>query len=144
MNRLKKLLLPILILMLVDTMFSMIHKNQSKKNFQVFDEKEILKQLDQAFKGTPNEHFPKGRPEDVTYNFFPDLEHGYFVTAGSRIHLYADSTRWAIVFEKSGYENRGFCGGIDLNYFGNCIDYPIDVFPERNYISNTSSIVLID
>lgn len=41
------------------------------------------------------------------YHFFIDLEHPYFFTAGSRLTLYADDKRWAIVFEKSGYANRG-------------------------------------
>lgn len=56
------------------------------------------------------------------YHFFIDLEHPYFFTAGSRLTLYADEKRWAIVFEKSGYANRGGRGDIELFYFGNCLE----------------------
>lgn len=31
-----------------------------------------------------------------------------------------------------------------MNYIGNCIDYPVDKYPERNYITNSSRVVLID
>lgn len=109
-----------------------------------FNEAEILEQLNLAFTGTPSKYYPTGQPKDIKYNFFLDLEHGYCETAGNRIHLYADSNNWAIVFEKSGYQNRGTCAEIELNYVGNCIDYLIEKYPERNYISNSSRIVLID
>lgn len=109
-----------------------------------FNENEILEQLDLAFDGIPSSYFPLGRTQDVKYNFIFDLEHGYFETAGSRIHLYADEERWAIVSEKSGYQNRGTSAAIELNYIGNCINYPVNSYPERNYISNTSEIYLIE
>ena len=109
-----------------------------------FTDIEILEQLDLAFEGTPSKYYPAGRTEDIKYNFFLDLENGYCETAGNRIHLYADSTRWVIVFEKSGYLNRGTSAEIELNYIGNCIDYPVDKYPERNYISNSSRVILID
>lgn len=109
-----------------------------------FSEIEILKQLDLAFNQTPSEYFPNGQPRDVKDNLFLDLEHGYFETAGSRIHLYADSINWAIVFEKSGYHNRGFFGEIELTYIGNCVEYPIIKYPKYNYISNRNRIILID
>ena len=111
-----------------------------------FNEAEILEQLDLAFYGVPSKFFPTGKPNDIRYNFFLDLEHGYCETAGNRIHLYSDSTRWAIVFEKSGYNNRGTSAKIELTYIGNCIDYPIYEYPERDYatISNTSTVILID
>lgn len=109
-----------------------------------FTKKQILEQLDQGFNGIPGPEFPNGRSQDIKYNFFLDLEHGYCETAGSKIHLYSDVTRWAIVFEKTGYFNRATRAEIELNYFGNCITYPVDEYPERNYISNSCSIVLID
>ncbi len=56
-----------------------------------------------------------------TYSFFPDLGHGYCFTAGSRINLYADETRWAIAFEKTGYGNRSGSADLEVNYFGNCL-----------------------
>jgi hypothetical protein len=110
----------------------------------LFTEKEILNQLDLAFNGEPSQYYPTAQPEDIKYNFFLDLEHGYCETAGNRIHLYADSTRWVIVFEKSGYQNRGTSAEIELDYIGNCIDYPVDKYPERNYITNASRVILID
>lgn len=105
---------------------------------------EVLNQLDLAFNGIPSHYYPQGQPQDIKYNFFLDLEHGYCLTAGNRIHLYADSARWAVVFEKSGYQNRGFCADIELNYVGNCISYTIDEYPERNYIVNSNRIPLVD
>jgi hypothetical protein len=120
------------------------HKNYTKKEAMPFSESEILEQLDLAFNGEPSDYYPIVRPQDIKYNFFLDLEHGYCYTAGNRIHLFADSTRWAIVFEKSGYQNRGFYADIDLNYIGNCIDYPVDKYQEQNYITNSNSVMLID
>lgn len=110
----------------------------------IITETEILEQLDLAFNEMPSKYYPEGQPEDIKYNFFLDLEHGYCKTAGSSIHLYGDSTRWIIVFEKSGYNNRGNSAEIELNYIGNCIDYSIEKHAERNYISNSNNIILID
>ncbi len=45
--------------------------------------------------------------------FFMDLGHGYFYTANSRLSLFSNRRDWAIVFEKSGYANRG--GGLKSN-----------------------------
>jgi hypothetical protein len=55
-----------------------------------FTEKEILNQLDLAFQGIPSEFYPAEKEENIKYNFFLDLEHGCFSTAGNRIHLYAE------------------------------------------------------
>lgn len=112
------------------------------KNMSI-TETEILHKLDLAFNGIPADDYPVGSPQDVKYNSFLDLEHGYCETAGSRIHLYANKKRWAIVFEKCGYQNRGDDAEIELDYIGNCIDYIIETYPERSYITNTSNIVLI-
>lgn len=109
-----------------------------------FTEKDILEQLDLAYNGQPSNYYPAGRPQDIKYNFFLDLEHGYCETAGNRIHIYGDLTRWAIVFEKSGYQNRSSAAEIELDYVGNCIDYPIETYPERNYITNSSRVFLIE
>ena len=105
-----------------------------------YTEKEILKEIDLAFKGIPSPKFPSG---DIRYNFFLDLEHGYCETANSKIHLYADKDNWAIILEKSGYQNRGKFAVIELNYIGNCIDYPSNKSNGRIYITNTKSIFLI-
>lgn len=72
-----------------------------------FTQKEILEYLEES--------------DQETYHFFIDFEHPYFNTAGSRLTLYADAKRWAIVFEKSGYANRSYDGEIELAYFGNCL-----------------------
>jgi hypothetical protein len=121
-------------------------KDNAKSDIKkmTFTEKDILDKLDLAFNGIPADDYPPGNSEDIKYNFFLDLEHGYCETAGNKIHLYSDSTRWAIVFEKSGYQNRGISAEIELDYIGNCIDYPIEKYPERNYITNASRVFLID
>ena len=108
-----------------------------------FTKAEILSMLDLAFLGKPNSYYPTVKSKDVKYNFFLDLEHGYCETVGSRIHLYSDESRWAIVFEKSGYQNRGTSAEIELTYVGNCINYNVERYPERNYISNTNNIIII-
>lgn len=109
-----------------------------------YNEEEILLEFDLAFEGTPGSRFPEGGLQDIKYNFFLDLEHGYCETAGSKIHLFADTARWVTVFEKNGYQNRGGRAETELIYIGNCVDYPVDRYPERNYISNVATIVLID
>ncbi|OPC14398.1 hypothetical protein BAY01_08395 [Elizabethkingia miricola] len=117
--------------------------NINEKKEMAFNEIEILEQLDLAFNGIPSKYYPKGQPQDIKYNSFLDLEHGYCETAGNRIHLYADTTRWIIVFEKSGYQNRATSAEIELTYIGNCINYPVAKYPERNYITNTNNVILI-
>ncbi len=108
-----------------------------------FTESEILSELDLAFNGIPSSYFPEGKEGTIRYNFFFDLEHGYFSTAGSKIHLYADSTRWAIIIEKNGYGNRSLAAEIELNYVGNCVKYPVQSYPDRDYISNSKTVILI-
>lgn len=108
-----------------------------------FTETDILKKLDLTHKGFPSDDYPKVREQDIKYAFFMDLEHGYCKTAGSKIHLYGDKKRWAIVFEKSGYQNRGYRSEIDLIYIGNCINYPVHKYTERNYITNNTYVPLI-
>ncbi len=78
------------------------------------------------------------------YHFFVDLEHPYFLTASSRLTLYADKNRWAIVFEKSGYANRGFRGEIEFAYFGNCLRNLQDEGDVLGSTSNLKTAVLID
>jgi len=79
----------------------------------------------------------------TTYNFFLDLEHGYFHTAGSRINLFADENRWAIVFEKSGFGNRSGRAEIELNYFGNCLNNLGKAGLNDIYTCNTKYFTLI-
>ncbi len=72
-------------------------------------------------------------------HFFLDLEHGYFYTSGSRLTLFADSTRWAIVSEKSGFHNRKNVSEIEMVYHGNCLaNLPKDEEGnEYNFINHT-------
>jgi len=122
----------IVLLSFLLTACSFKHNNKTVEHKKMsFTEAEILHKLDLAFNDIPDSDFPAGDIEDIKYNFFPDLEHGYCETAGSKIHLYADKSRWAIVFEKCGYYNRSFDARIELIYIGNCIDYVIEKFPFR-------------
>jgi hypothetical protein len=80
----------------------------------------------------------------TTYQFLIDFEHPYFHTAGSRLTLYADRSRWAIVFEKSGYSNSGYRGEIELFYFGNCLQNLEDKASGGDRTSNMQIVALID
>lgn len=48
-------------------------------------EKEILAELDASFLGVADKFYPKKTDSNVLYNFFIDLEHGYFLTAGNKL-----------------------------------------------------------
>lgn len=105
---------------------------------------DILQELDICKIGKPSKYYPECDNNDIRYNFFLDLEHGYCDTASSKIHLYSDEIRWAIIFEKSGYQNRALAAEIELDYVGNCINYNIEMNSERKYITNSKRINLID
>lgn len=60
------------------------------------------------------------------YKFFPDLGDGYLALSGSRITLFADTQRWAIAFEKTGYNARDYSVDLQIYYFGNCL-YNLDI-----------------
>ncbi len=108
-----------------------------------FTEADILEELDLAFNGIPGRHFPQSNSEDINYNFFLDLEDAYFQIATSKIHLYADETKWAVIFELSGYHNRQMSAELHLLYFGNCIEYHFTSHANQRYISNVQRITLI-
>lgn len=103
--------------------------NQSNMN-GLFTQKDILDYLEET--------------DQETYHFFIDLEHPYFFTAGSRLTLYADEKRWAIVFEKSGYDNRGSRAEIELIYFGNCLTNLQAQGDAEGITSNMQMVTLID
>ncbi len=107
-------------------------------------EKEILGELDSSFLGVAGKFYPKKTDSNVLYNFFIDLEHGYFLTAGNKIHLFADSKRWAIIFEVNGYNNRLNQAQIQLIYVGNCIKYTKEKIANLEYISNMKFLPIID
>lgn len=83
-------------------------------------------------------------PDQETYHFFIDFEHPYFYTAGSRLTLFADENRWAIVFEKSGYSTGNNCGEIELTYFGNCLRNLQSGIDGDTTTSNMKSVILIN
>lgn len=107
-------------------------------------EKEILAELDSSFLGVAGKFYPKKTDNNVLYNFFIDLEHGYFLAAGNKIHLFADSKRWAIIFEVNGYNNRLNQAQIQLIYIGNCIKYTKEKNSNLEYISNIKFLPIID
>lgn len=73
-----------------------------------FTEQDILSDLDEVGQANP-------------YKFFLDLDHGYSYTASSRLTLFADPGRWAIVMEMTGYNPRGDGVVLEVHYFGNCL-----------------------
>jgi len=83
--------------------------------------------------------------DDVPYSsfFFIDLEHPYFYTANSRLTLFADEKRWAIVFEKSGDNPRGRRIELEIDYFGNCLSN-LQSSGRRKNVFNSHSVTLID
>jgi hypothetical protein len=82
--------------------------------------------------------------DQETYHFFIDFEHPYFYPAGSRLTLYADEKRWAIVFEKSGYSTGNSCGEIEFAYFGNCLRNLQSGIPGDVTTSNMKQVILIN
>lgn len=84
------------------------------------------------------------RFDQETYHFFIDLEHPYFFTAGSRLTLCADETRWALVFEKAGYNTGSSAAEIELIYFGNCLMNLKSTIYEDDNTSNMHNIWIID
>ncbi|MFA9212341.1 MAG: hypothetical protein ACEQSR_00650 [Candidatus Methylacidiphilales bacterium] len=107
-------------------------------------EKEILAELDASFLGVAGKFYPKKTDSNVLYNFFIDLEHSYFLAAGNKIHLFADSKRWVIIFEVNGYNNRLNQAQIQLIYIGNCIKYSKEKNSNLEYISNIKFLPIID
>ncbi len=95
-----------------------------------FTVKDVLRFLDGCIAGQP-------------YWFFMDLQHGYFYTANSRLTLYADEYRWAIVFEKNGYANRALEIQLELNFFGNCLGNLDRAGSNGQFISNAKLIRLV-
>jgi hypothetical protein len=57
------------------------------------------------------------------YKFFPQFDSPISYPITSRINLYGDENRWAIVFELTTYNTNGYNIGIEKCYFGNCVNY---------------------
>lgn len=132
-------LLILLLMLIIGSCESQTEKSSINQSMP-FTEADILTELDETFLAYAN---PFQQQNGLTYSFFLDLEHGYFETAGSQIHLFADSSRWAIVFEKSGYANRATAAQLELVYVGNCINYPIEEHEGRTTTANSIYINLI-
>lgn len=73
-----------------------------------FDADEILAQLDAC-----NRDF-----------MFPMLDNGYVHPVDTRLRLYGDEARWALVIEALGYSPRGGRLNNCLYIFGNCLGRP--------------------
>ncbi|MFE4517839.1 DUF7003 family protein [Kitasatospora sp. NPDC056783] len=52
---------------------------------------------------------------------FPDLDNGYFYPVDARLHLFGDSSRWAVVAELLGYNPRGGNLVDVVHRFANCL-----------------------
>src|SRR6478672_9389427 len=74
------------------------------------------------------------------YKSLPSLGLSGETLAGSRITLFADSTRWAIVFETI---EPGQDGELILYHFGNCLINQKKEGLYGQYLSNTSFFRLI-
>lgn len=92
-----------------------------------YKKKEILEDLDNVFR----------------FRFFPNLENPYFYTSGSRINLFADNKRWAIIFELSGFNNISCSAELQLYYFGNCLVNLPRTGPKKLETSNRGGIILV-
>jgi hypothetical protein len=55
------------------------------------------------------------------YEFFPNLNDGLMYLGGVKMNVYGDGRRWAIVFEKFGFNNRNWSIDHLSYYFGNCL-----------------------
>ncbi|AJE38857.1 DUF7003 family protein [Streptomyces nodosus] len=54
---------------------------------------------------------------------FPDLANGYYYPVDARIHLFGDSTRWAVVAELLGYSPRSGNLIDVVHCLGNCLPH---------------------
>jgi hypothetical protein len=70
------------------------------------------------------------------YKFILVLEDGYLNVSSNKIHLYADKDRWAVVFEKNGYNGHNYVIEKVLCYFGNCLINQDRAGLNGKYLSN--------
>ena len=75
---------------------------------------------------------------------FVDLTHPYVYTANSRLTLFADEQRWALVGEVSGYSPRAARFSLTMTWFGNCLR-ALERGGDRNqFTRNTEFLTLIE
>lgn len=115
------------------------NKKDKMDNDKPISEKEILNQLDHIFINM-GEILDNG---DYYDNFFLDLEDTRLTIASSKIHLLADSSNWAVVFETAGYSADGGFPEINLIYIGNSINYELRKQFNRYEYSNLFVIYLV-
>jgi hypothetical protein len=95
--------------------------NTQEEIVMKYNEKDILDKLDSV----------------SSVQLFPSFDISYFYPANCRINLFADKTRWAIVFEVLNYNTMAYNITIDNYYFSNCF-----IKTEKNNVTNINSIVL--
>lgn len=85
-----------------------------------YTEEEILNEIDSV----------------TALKMFPNFDLYFNYQISSKINLFADDTRWAIVIEVTEYEKLNFIVSINKYYFGNCL-----VKKEGN-LTNISSVII--
>jgi len=75
---------------------------------------------------------------------FIDLGHPYVYTANSRLTLYADDARWAIVSEVSGYNPRAGVFLLTVTSLGNCLERLQLMGSRKQFTYNAEFITLIE
>jgi uncharacterized protein DUF7003 len=75
---------------------------------------------------------------------FIDLGHPFVYTASSRLTLYADDARWAIVSEVSGYDPRAGRFLLTVTALGNCLERLTLIGSRNQFTYNAEFITLIE
>jgi len=75
---------------------------------------------------------------------FVNLEHPYVYTANSRLTLYADETRWAIVSDVSGYNPRADLFLSTVTWLGNALERLPRGGDKQQYSVNVEFLPLIE
>ena len=101
------------------------------------NQESILLTMDSVFNSKTHVDYTNGHK--ISSEFFPSFTDFYFYLAGSKIHLYSGDEKWAIVFEKCGYDFGGFAIKTELNYFGHYTKL-VENGNQANYISNCKTI----
>ena len=117
----------ILTFIFVSTSLNLGYPDFSKMT--TYTQKEVLNDLDQAGVTDP-------------YKFWFDLNDAYVNPSGSRMTLFADKERWAIVFEKSGYDAKGLNISLELTYFGNCLCNLEKAGSDNQFTCNSKWVIL--
>src|SRR6202008_2257049 len=76
------------------------------------------------------------------YRFYMDLNDGYLSISSNKIYLFADKTRWAIVFEKNGFSVNDYLIEKDIQFYGNCLINLDKAGLDNRYFCNSKRIVL--